>query len=219
MPESASNVVRSREAIARARAIRAAAREVVGRPRRLAPGSIRLTADVPAAPPVTLGPEAIILLRRLREIHARRPSREALLSALLDAVIEATRADRGNVQLVNPTTGALEIAAQREFGPDFLAFFREVRDVGSACGAAMRSRRCAVVEDVRTHSTFAGSPAREVVLDAGVLAVQSTPIIGPSGQLVGMVSTHFRAPGRVPAPRLHLVALIARQAAASLSMQ
>jgi GAF domain-containing protein len=140
------------------------------------------------------------------------------VTALLDTVIEATRADFGNVQLVNPSTGALEIVAHRGFGPDFLGFFREVRDAGSACGAAMHSRRCATVEDVRTHPTFAGSPARAVVLDAGVLAVQSTPMIAPSGELMGMISTHFRVPCRVPAPRLHLVALIARQAAASLSM-
>jgi GAF domain-containing protein len=202
-------VIRSQLAIARGRAIRAISRDTIEQCRRLARRS--------AAPVVTLGPRAIVLLRRLREIQGRRPFEAS--AAILDAAIEAAQADRGNVQLVNPTTGALEIVAHRGFGPDFLAFFREVRDAGSACGAAMRARRCAVVEDVRTHSTFAGTAARAVVLDAGVLAVQSTPIIAPSGQLVGMISTHFRAPGGVPASRLHLVALIARQAAASLSMQ
>src|SRR5262245_15849555 len=168
MLSSASQVIRSQLAIARGRAIRAIARDTIERCRRLAPGSIRLTADVPLAPPVTLGPDAIILLRRLRETQGR----QTLLAAILDAAIEATLADRGNVQLVNPATGALEIVAHRGFGSDFLVFFREVRDAGSACGAAMRARRCAVVEDVRTHPTFAGTPARAVVLDAGVLAVQ-----------------------------------------------
>jgi GAF domain-containing protein len=215
MPEPASLLTRSRDVVARARALKALSRVAIEWSQS-ACGTVRPGSGVPAP----LGFEGIAVLRRFHEIRAQRLPRgrlRALLSAVLDAGIDATGADFGNVQLVNPSTGALEIAAQRGFGPDFLAFFREVREAGSACGVAMRSRRCAVVDDVRTHPTFAGSRAREIVLDAGVLAVQSTPLIAPSGELMGVISTHFRVPGRVPAPRLHLVALIARQAAAALS--
>ena len=44
----------------------------------------------------------------------------AFLADILDAVITATGADFGNIQLVNPLTGALEIVAHKGFRPDFL---------------------------------------------------------------------------------------------------
>ena len=68
-----------------------------------------------------------------------------------------------------------------------------------------------VVGDV-TESLFTGKDL-DVMLAAGARAVQSTPLIGRSGQLVGMLSTHYRVP-RVPSDRdLHVLDLLARQAA------
>ena len=42
------------------------------------------------------------------------------LDAVLEEAIRATRADFGNIQLLNPATKALEIVAQRGFGAEFL---------------------------------------------------------------------------------------------------
>ena len=68
-----------------------------------------------------------------------------------------------------------------------------------------------MVGDV-TESLFTGKDV-DVMLAAGARAVQSTPLIGRSGQLVGMLSTHYRVP-RVPSDRdLHVLDLLARQAA------
>lgn len=35
--------------------------------------------------------------------------------------------------------------------------------------------------------------------DAGARAVQSTPLLGPSGQVIGMLSTHYERP-HIPSP-------------------
>ncbi len=55
-----------------------------------------------------------------------------VLGAALDAALHLTRADMGNVQLVDPDCGGLVIAAQRGFEPRFLRFFARVRDDASA---------------------------------------------------------------------------------------
>ena len=52
-----------------------------------------------------------------------------------------------------------------------------------------------------------------IVFSAGFRAVQSTPLISRGGELIGVLSTHFRRPHRPSAPELHLLDLHARQAA------
>src|SRR5215469_953073 len=46
-----------------------------------------------------------------------------LLDEVLDFGLELLHADRGNVQLADPASGALRIAAQRGFGAEFLDYF------------------------------------------------------------------------------------------------
>jgi hypothetical protein len=45
------------------------------------------------------------------------------LHEILDAAITITKADKGNIRLIEPTTGALKIVAQRGFDAPFLKFF------------------------------------------------------------------------------------------------
>ena len=63
-------------------------------------------------------------------------ARCALLTILLDKTMIIVGADMGNIQLVDPTMRALQIAAQRGFQPAFLAYFARVYDGEAACGMA-----------------------------------------------------------------------------------
>jgi PAS domain S-box-containing protein len=135
------------------------------------------------------------------------------LNAVVDTAIVITGADKGNLQLLDPTTGALTIAAQRGFEDPFLNFFASVRDDASACAAAMKSGERVIVEDIRESQIFAGQSSEEVLLDAGVCAVTSTPLMASTGNLLGMVSTHFAAPHRPDERELRLMDLLARQTA------
>jgi hypothetical protein len=117
----------------------------------------------------------------------------ALLDEMLDAVMLATDAERGNVQLVNPSIGALEVVAQRGFAPEFLDFFAIVRLTGSACAAAFREGRSVVISDVALDPEF-DDASRRVMLRANARAVQSTPLIAPGGHIIGVVSTHHPDP-------------------------
>lgn len=119
---------------------------------------------------------------------------EDVLRQILDGALDLTSAERGNVQLVDPTSGGLRIASQTGFGPEFLEHFVLVADDDSACGRAAKVRAQTVIADVELDADFA--PHRAVAAASGFRAVVSTPLTDRSGTLVGMVSTHLRRPGR-----------------------
>lgn len=125
---------------------------------------------------------------------------------LLDEAIAAIGADMGNVQAVDCVTGCLRIVASRGFDAPFLDFFAVVPDGDhAACGAALKRRDRIIVPDIEASPIFAAQRSRDVLRDAGVRAVQSTPILDRAGTPVGMISTHWRSvcvPGEAAMRRL-----------------
>jgi signal transduction histidine kinase/DNA-binding response OmpR family regulator len=134
-----------------------------------------------------------------------------LLSEMLDAAIELSHADMGNIQLLEH--GVLKIVAQRGFKTSFLEFFSVVHDGMAACGAALQRGERIIVEDVSTSEIFASTPALPVMLAANARAVQSTPLVTRSGEILGMFSTHYKTPHRPNDHELKLLDALARQAA------
>jgi DNA-binding NarL/FixJ family response regulator len=119
----------------------------------------------------------------------------ALVSAFLASVIDATAADFGNVQLFDSRSGVLRIVAQRGFENEFLGYFDTVNvKERCACATAMKNRSRIVVADVAIDEIFS-SDVRGVLLRANVRSIQSTPLINAVGNFVGMVSTHYACPG------------------------
>jgi PAS domain S-box-containing protein len=159
--------------------------------------------------------EAMIRLQHVGNLCSRSGSDFAqCLEAALGAAIGLTGADKGNIQLVDPRTGTLKIAAHRGFERPFLDFFADVSTESEAvCGAASRAAARVVVEDVTRSEMFAGRRALSVLLDANVRAVQSTPLVGSQGKLLGMISTHFATSRGVGDRELRLLDLLARQMA------
>jgi PAS domain S-box-containing protein len=152
-------------------------------------------------------------LQQVSSIYVREGNLDLALNQLLAAAIAVTHADMGNIQLYDPTTRKLTIAAQRGFGPAFLAFWNTVSEGDGACGTAYDRLQRVVVEDVTKSPIFVGTPALAVQLEAQVRAVQSTPLISRSGEFIGIVSTHYKT-ARLPDEHvLPFLDLIARQAA------
>jgi PAS domain-containing protein len=140
--------------------------------------------------------------------------RGACLTAILNAAIRISDAQKGTIQLLDGPTASLVIAAQRGFEPRFLGFFARVgADDVSACAAALRLGHRVVVEDVERSELFAGQPAGRELLEAGVRAVQSVPLVSSDGLVVGMISTHFERPHLPDERALRLIDVLARQAA------
>ncbi len=138
---------------------------------------------------------------------------DTLLNAILDAAIAITGADKGTIQLFNPENRTLRMVAHYGLDQPFREYFKTVYDRQSACGEAMWQEARVFVEDVTVSPIFNGTPAMDVILAEGIYAMQSTPLIGRSGSLVGMISTHWCAPRKADENMLRLVDLLARQAA------
>src|SRR5215472_12390959 len=126
----------------------------------------------------------------------------AVLDEGLEDALSLLQADRGNVQIVDPVNGCLRIAAQAGFSSEFLEYFAIVKDDGSACGRAAQQLAQTVIADVNTDPGFA--PHREIAAASGFRAVQSTPLIDHTGRVLGVVSTHYPYPHRVPGRELQL---------------
>ena len=158
---------------------------------------------------------SMTLLQQVGNTCARPGSRlEECLQEVLDAAIGISGAAKGAVQLVDPSSGTLQIRAQRGFAQPFLDAFAKVAPGDAvASGEAMKTGQRVVVSDISRSELFAGRPARQVLLDEGVRALQSTPLVGSDGLVLGMISTHFAHP-HVPDDRvLRLLDLLARQGA------
>ncbi|MDR7866845.1 MAG: PAS domain S-box protein [Sporomusaceae bacterium] len=137
-----------------------------------------------------------------------------VMEDVLDIAIILSEADMGTLQLWDNTTGGLKIAAQRGFAQPFLDFFADVRaGQGAVCGEALALRQRVVVEDVGKKTNFVGTPNLAVMQAAGVGAVQSTLLVSREGRLVGMLTTHYRAPRPAADMNLAFFDLLASQAA------
>jgi len=162
--------------------------------------------------------EQATVMTRLQALGNRCAAKDADLQECLQEIVETaivlTRADKGNLQVLDDDHQTLRIVAHRGFGAPFLSFFATVdASEASACGAAMRSKNRTIVDDVAHSDIFAGQPSLDVLLSAGVRAVQSTPLVSGGGTLIGMVSTHFASPHRPSEEQLRWMNLLARQAA------
>jgi PAS domain S-box-containing protein len=153
------------------------------------------------------------MLREVGGLCAREGKNlDKCLHEILEAAIAITGADKGNIQLLDPEVGLL-IAAHRGFGPAFLKYFECVRDGPSSCSAAMQSGEPTIVQDITTSDIFVGRPSMNALIDEGVRAVISTPLMSTAGTVLGMISTHFGEPHRSSERELGLLDLLARQAA------
>jgi PAS domain S-box-containing protein len=157
--------------------------------------------------------DAMTRLQRIGSLFAREKNLEPILAEILDAAIAISEADFGTIQLLDPTTGQLRIMAQRGFPAWWLDYWNVAGRGHGACGTALERNERVIVEDVAQSPIFAGTPACDIQLRAGVRAVQSTPLVSRPGKPLGMFSTHYRSPRRPDERALRLLDLLARQTA------
>ncbi len=134
-----------------------------------------------------------------------------LLQEIMDAAVAIGGAERGTLQMVEGDT--LSIVAHHGHHRPFLDFFASAEKRASVCGEAMKSGQRAVVEDVECSPLFAGTPSLKVLREAGVRAVQSTPLRDRQGALLGILTTQWSTPHVPDEHDLWRIDLLARQAA------
>jgi len=142
---------------------------------------------------------------------------EALYEQILDTAVTILHADFASIQILyaeRGTAGELRLLGHRGFTEEAARFWEWVRpDSGSPCGKALSTGQRVIVPDVQDCEFLAGSVDREVLLQTGIRAVQTTPLYSRPGTLLGMLSTHWCQPHEPTANELRSVDLLARQAA------
>lgn len=151
-------------------------------------------------------------MRRIHEMSTRLIAAAdwtTMLEEVLDATIGLQQADFGNIRLYEPGTGTLKIVAHRGFSEHFLRDFMSV-DMNEplACCRALRAGKRLIIEDVEQDTDYL--PYREIAAHEGCRALQSTPIRGRDGTIIGMLSTHFCAPHRPSDRELQLTDIYMR---------
>ncbi|GAA0479099.1 hypothetical protein Ade02nite_40150 [Paractinoplanes deccanensis] len=97
-----------------------------------------------------------------------------------------------DLQIYDSGTGGLRIARHKGFTPESLDYFAAVDpSVPSACGTALVTRHCVLIDDVAASPIFRGRPTLDVMLAVGSRAVHSYPLHDSGGTLLGMLSLHY----------------------------
>jgi|GEM_PF-1837175 GAF domain-containing protein len=131
------------------------------------------------------------------DIRDREPERWETFTrqclVLLDTARRLDGTDKGNIQLFNPVYQGLQIIVQRGFALPFLQQFEVVRiDEPSACGRAFRHGQRVMISDINNDVLY--MPYRSIAKASGYQAVQSTPLAGKDGSIIGVLSTHGAEP-------------------------
>jgi PAS domain S-box-containing protein len=143
---------------------------------------------------------------------AAAPEARLMLHDLLRTVVELEGTEMGLLSLCagDGPEDYLVPGASLGFPPEFLALIERVPPGGGACGTCFQRRQRVVVEDTETDPIFAAY--RDAARQAGFRAVHSTPLMARGGEVLGVLSTHFRHPHRPSDRDQRLVDLYARQA-------
>ena len=144
---------------------------------------------------------------RLLEAGGLQP----LLQEVMDAAVAIVDAEHGTLQLLEEDS--LRIVAHHGHRQPFLDFFASAETRASVCGEATRRGERVVVPDVEESPLFAGTPSLAVLREAGVRAVQSTPMLSRSGALLGILTTQWGTPHSPGEHDLWRIDLLVRQVA------
>jgi PAS domain S-box-containing protein len=139
---------------------------------------------------------------------------DALYERILHAAAAIMRSEFASMQMFYPECGELRLLAYRGFTPTAAAFWEWVRPAsGSTCGVALATGERLIVPDIELCDFMAGTDNLETYRQTGIRAVQSTPLVSRAGQVMGMISTHWRDPHQPLKRDLRLLDVLARQAA------
>jgi PAS domain S-box-containing protein len=153
-------------------------------------------------------------LQRISTLLIQEGDIDALYARVLETATDLTSADMASLQAFSSDRGELRLLAHRGFHPESAAFWEIVCvNSASSCALAMSSGARTIVPDIEACESMADTADLDAYRRSGIRAVQSTPLISRSGQLLGMISTHWRNPHQPTEFSLRPFDVLARQAA------
>jgi PAS domain S-box-containing protein len=159
-------------------------------------------------------------LQQVATVFITAQGMQSLYEQILDSTIAILRADFGSIQLFDPergTNGELRLLNHGGIHAEVAKIWEWVSPATrTTCGEALRTGQRVIVPDVRDCAFMSRSDDLDEYLAAGILAVQSTPLVSRSGALLGMISTHWRKPYELSQSESRTLDILARLAADSI---
>jgi PAS domain S-box-containing protein len=158
--------------------------------------------------------------RRLQEVSTRligEDGVEAVYDEILDTLVAIAGSDLASLQIVE--LGASDDPRLRLLGHrGFTSTARQRTqvlpvDAATACAVALRERRRVAVRDALADDGPFHGADRELFREAGIRGIVSTPLLSRSGEVVGVMSVHWREPHVATEVELRMLDILARQAA------
>ncbi|WP_155951311.1 GAF domain-containing protein [Rhizobium mesoamericanum] len=157
----------------------------------------------------------------LELIHDGR--HDALYQTILDGAAAIMRSRFASLQMLHTDrgeSGELSVLAQKGFTDEAVEFWQGMRlDSAGTCRQALRSGGRAVIPDVETAEIMRDSTDLAIYRQAGIRAVQTTPLYSRGGTVIGMLSTHWDKPHLPTEREFQLLDVVARQAADFMERQ
>ncbi len=148
--------------------------------------------------------------------HALTTSQRQDFEKIVENAVALMHSDYASLQMLFPERGSggeLRLLSFRGFNPEAAKFWEWVRaDSKSTCGIALRDYKQVIATDIAACEFMAGSEDQDVYLQTGIRACQTTPLISTAGNVVGMISTHWRTPHKPSERDFELFDSLARQA-------
>ncbi|WP_066467569.1 HWE histidine kinase domain-containing protein [Bosea sp. WAO] len=146
--------------------------------------------------------------------------RAELYGKIVDAAVSISRSQFGTMQLLCPKgdpsgrEGHLQLLCYRGLPPEAVEFWQWVKPTAhSSCTLALKVGQRAIIPDFEEWDDIVGTPDLTAFRQAGIRSAQTTPLLSRSGNLLGMISTHWRTPHSPSDRDLRLLDILARQAA------
>ena len=138
-----------------------------------------------------------------------------LYAKIIDAAVGIMHSDFASMQMLCPErgeAGELRLLAFRGFTPEAARRWEWIRiDSNTVCGVAFKTGQRVIAPDIMTCD-YVGDEL-PTFLQTGIRSCQTTPLVSRSGELLGMISTHWKTP-HIPSQRdLRFLDVLARQAA------
>jgi PAS domain S-box-containing protein len=138
----------------------------------------------------------------------------ALYEKIVDAAVAIMGSQYASMQLLERGSGELVLLAFRGFNARAAQFWKKVpTHSGSTCAVALKTAKRVIVPDVEECAFVQGTEDLTTYRSTGIRAVQSTPLLSRSGQLVGMISTHWKEVHTPTERDLRMFDVLVRQAA------
>ncbi|ELY54421.1 PAS/PAC sensor protein [Natronococcus amylolyticus DSM 10524] len=158
--------------------------------------------------------EAIERLQDVSTQSIEEHEGDVLYGSVLETAMDLLDAGFGTIQRLDPQPYELDMLSYRGFTAETISRWDRVDvETSNSCGKALQTEERVIIPDVETCEFIEAGDDLEAFTRVGIRSMQSTPLVSRSGELLGMLSTHWTDPHEPSERDLHLLDVIARQVA------